>query len=50
MKQPRYRGTKAKSEGARDELLAVLADHSTEGQGIITKTGKVGNRCPREPL
>ncbi|GAG76845.1 unnamed protein product, partial [marine sediment metagenome] len=28
----RYRGRIAKSEQTRDGLLAVLADHSTDGQ------------------
>jgi hypothetical protein len=31
-KRARYRGRRAKSEQTRDGLLAVLADHSTEGQ------------------
>ena len=44
MKQQGYRGTIAKSEGTRDELLVVLVDHSTDGQDVIINlTGRVGN-------
>ena len=51
-----YRGTTVKNEGPRDGQMAVLAEHSTEGQErVVTRatpqlTGKVGNRGPRDPL
>jgi hypothetical protein len=35
-----YWGTIAKSEGTRDGQLAVLADHSTDGQQLIKKKKK----------
>ncbi len=31
----RYWGTIAKSEGTREGQLAVLADHSTDVQGVL---------------
>ena len=31
----RYWGTIANSEGTREGQLAVLADHSTDGQGVL---------------
>ena len=34
MKQSRYRGTTATSEGAREELLVVVVEHSTDGQDV----------------
>ena len=44
-------GDDSESEGPRDGQLAVLADHSTEGQGVCKcLAGKVGNRGPRDPL
>jgi hypothetical protein len=46
----RYRGRIAKSELTRDGLLAVLAEHSTDGQGGYELAGKVGNRGPKDPL
>ena len=46
--QAGYRRTRGRTEGIRDEHLEVLADHSTDGWDQIP-TGKVGNRCPRDP-
>ena len=42
-----YRGT-SESEGSREGLLAVVAEHSTDELGC--QFGKVGNRDPRDPL
>jgi len=43
-----YQVRTAKSERTWDGLLAVLTEHSTDG--LISRAGKVGNRCPRDPL
>ena len=42
----RYQVRIVKSEQTWDGLMAVLADHSTDGR----MSGKVGNQGPRDPL
>ena len=43
----RYQVRIVKSEQTWDGLMAVLADHSTDGRML---SGKVGNQGPRDPL
>jgi hypothetical protein len=46
----RYRRTRGRTEGRRDELMAVLVDHSTEGRHTErVSTEKVGKRDPSDP-
>jgi hypothetical protein len=50
--QTRYRRTRGRTEGRRDELMAVLAEHSTEGRSSREScpTVKVGKCDPSDPL
>lgn len=43
-------GSDSESEANWEGLLAVLADHSTDGSGRKSRIGKAGNRSPRDPL
>ena len=43
-----YQVRTVKSERTWDGLVAVLTEHSTDG--LISRVGKAGNRCPRDPL
>ena len=45
----RYRGRIAKSEQTRNGLLAVLADHSTDGQKGVRSGREGGEPMSKEP-
>ena len=43
-------GNDSESEGTRDALMEVLADHSTAGKSCKRRAEKVGNDYPKDPL